>query len=144
MSPYAASRTARWSFLHLCDRETIEETMLRRWQNSRLVHTPSAIPEDEVQMGTETHSSNSRESTSIHSLVLKIWRRNGSSPGAQPAWHGHVTEVPSGDRVYANNPNELLLIVATHLRKLGAQLSICWRLGVWVHMLRRHSDRGTP
>lgn len=95
-------------------------------------------------MGTETRRSNRPESTNIHSLILKIWRRNGGSPGAQPTWHGQVTHVPSGERVYSNDPNELLITVATHLRMFGVRMATCWRLGAWFHERKHRSDRGTP
>lgn len=92
-------------------------------------------------MGTETHNSSGPKRTSIHSLILKIWCRNGAYPGAKPTWHGQVTHVPSGERVYSNDPNELLTIVAAHLKTLGVRLAMCWRLRVWLHEREHRSQR---
>jgi hypothetical protein len=85
-------------------------------------------------------SMNARHTT-IHSLIVKIWRKDDASTIAQPTWHGQVTHVPSGERAYAQNPNELLTIVAVQLRKLGVRLATCWRLRLWWHE-RKHRLNG--
>lgn len=95
-------------------------------------------------MGTIAHRSTDPRHTSIHSLIVKIWRKGDASTLPLPTWHGHVTHVPSGERVYAHDPNELPTIVAAQLRKLGIRLAACWRLKLWLHERKHHSDRGTP
>jgi len=94
-------------------------------------------------MGTNAHRSIGTERTKIHSLILKIWRRDDPTAVPQTSWHGQVTHVPSGDRVYSNNPNELLTNVAGQLRKLGVRLATCWRLRLWWHERKQRSQRET-
>lgn len=81
--------------------------------------------------------------TSIHSLIVKIWRKDDASKASQTIWHGQVTHVPSGERDYSKNPDELPTIVAAQLRKLGVQFAACWRLRLWLYERRRRSKRKT-
>ena len=92
-------------------------------------------------MGTEKSASNGAESSDIHSLILKIWRRRGDSSAVQPQWHGQITNVPSGEQLYANNPNDLLTKVAIQLRRFGIPLTLCWRLKCWMHERKQRSRR---
>lgn len=92
-------------------------------------------------MGTRAHRSADSRHTSIHSLIVKIWRKDDASTTPQSTWHGQVTHVPSGDRVYAQDPNELLTIVAAHLRKLGVRLAACWRLRLWLNDRKHRTER---
>lgn len=92
-------------------------------------------------METKKHQLSGTERTNIHSLILKIWRRNGGSPGAQPTWHGRVTHVPSGEQAYSNDPNELLTIMAAHLQSLGVPLTTCWRIGLWLYEFKQRSKQ---
>jgi len=78
--------------------------------------------------------------TTIHSIIVKVWRtdlRTGANP---PLEHGHVTHVASGARVYAQNPNQLPLRVTAQLRETGVPLALCWRLKL---SLREWSRRWT-
>ena len=95
-------------------------------------------------MGIKKHNLPGTERTNIHSLILKIWRRDGGSSGAQPTWHGQITHVPSGERGYSNDPNELLTNIAVHLRNIGVRLTMYWRVGLWLHALKRRSKQDAP
>lgn len=92
-------------------------------------------------METNTNRTIGTERITIHSLILKIWRRDDPRAVPQTRWHGQVTHVPSGDRVYSNDPNELLTNVAGQLRKLGVRFATCWRIKLWWHEHKRRSHR---
>jgi hypothetical protein len=92
-------------------------------------------------MGTEAQRSSGTERTKIDSLILKVWRRDDPAAVPQTSWHGQITHVPSGERVYSNDPNELLTKVAMQLRRLGVRLAICWRLKFWLYERKQRSQR---
>jgi hypothetical protein len=55
----------------------------------------------------------------IHSFIVKIWREE---PGDPVAWRGHVTHVPSGERVYLTSLNGLNTFIAPYLLEMGISL----------------------
>jgi hypothetical protein len=75
--------------------------------------------------------------TLIHSLIVKFWREDGPPETHRPAWHGHITHVPSGERVYARDPNEIPTLVASQMKKYGVRLALCWRLRIWQNGCKR-------
>lgn len=78
--------------------------------------------------------------TTIHSIIVKIWRadlRTGANP---PPGHRHVTHVASGAHVYAQDPNQPPLLLAAQLRESGVPLTLCWCLKL---SLREWSRRWT-
>lgn len=92
-------------------------------------------------MGTEAQRSSGTGRTKIDSLIVKVWRRDDPAAIPKTSWHGQITHVPSGERVYSKDPNELLTKVAVQLRRLGVQLAACWRVSLWLHERKQRSQR---
>jgi len=66
--------------------------------------------------------------TTINSIIAGVWRTDLRAGANPPLGHGQVTHVASGAHVYAQDPNQLPLVVATQLREMGFPLALCWRL----------------
>ena len=66
-----------------------------------------------------------------HAFVLRFWREPRTLKGSEPIWRGVIEHVPSGQRRYEKDLNELMLFVIYHLQKIGVVLSWRRRLRVW-------------
>jgi len=49
--------------------------------------------------------------STISSFILKIWVEDSLDSLAERGWHGYVTHVSSGIRMYANRPDDILAFI---------------------------------
>ncbi len=68
------------------------------------------------------------------SFIIKFWIEEVPGPQDQFVWHGLVTHVPSGERCYLKNADDLLNFMAPYLKAM--RIEFAGRRGVW-HRLRR-------
>ncbi|RME01413.1 MAG: hypothetical protein D6816_12340 [Bacteroidetes bacterium] len=64
---------------------------------------------------------------SNHSFLIRIWREEG----ARPAWRGHITHIPSGERRYFEELSTISLFVLPYLEEMGVLPGMYWRLKIW-------------
>jgi hypothetical protein len=50
-----------------------------------------------------------------HSFIIRLWLEETVGETGQPVWRGHVTHVPSGERRYVQDLNQILAFVAPYL-----------------------------
>ena len=53
------------------------------------------------------------------SFIIKIWCENDSDEGGNIIWRGHITHVPSGDRVYISSLEEISSFISPFIEKMG-------------------------
>lgn len=70
------------------------------------------------------------------SFVIKIWLEETAEEGDQVIWRGHITQVPSGERLYLKDLDDILTFIAPFLEKMDVRLGIRWRLRNWLRRLR--------
>ena len=73
------------------------------------------------------------------SFIIKVWVEDGSETGGHGVWHGHITHVPSGNRHYMKNLDEIEDFIAPHLEEMGVKLGVRWRIRRWLKRLMARS-----
>jgi len=53
--------------------------------------------------------------TIIHSFVVKIWLEEAATQEKAAVWRGRIVHVPSGERAFFKNMNDLLAIMQTYI-----------------------------
>ena len=67
-------------------------------------------------------------SIKTRSFIVKLWRDSDASSSPSPGWRGQVTSVTSGERLYANKPDEVPTLLAFQIGKSGIRLGWYWRI----------------
>lgn len=68
-----------------------------------------------------------------HSFIVKLWLEETEEEAGQAVWRGHVTHVPTHERRYLNQLNEVVAFISPFLRGKGGHLSIYKRMWAWVN-----------
>ncbi len=56
-----------------------------------------------------------------HSFIVKVWLEEALEDGAEAAWRGHITHVPSQERRYLQTLDDAVDFVAPYLERLGVK-----------------------
>jgi hypothetical protein len=67
-----------------------------------------------------------------HSFIVKIWLEHAATNGEGATWRGSVTQVPGGERQNVNDLTEIGALMARHLKQLGVNLGMKWRIWLWL------------
>lgn len=81
------------------------------------------------------------ESTT-QSFIIKIWIEETVQEAGRATWRGHITHVPSNERRYVRDLDDVTAVIGTYLDAMGLELGWRWRLQRWLR--RRWLDRSTP
>lgn len=73
------------------------------------------------------------------SFIVKIWIEDSAGDADRGLWHGHITHVPSNERRYLKNLNEIEDFIGPYLEEMGVKLGMRWRLR---RRLKRLMERG--
>ena len=79
--------------------------------------------------------------SSTHSFIIKIWLEESAEEAGQARWRGHITHVPSGERRYLKNLDDIVAFIAPYLEGMGLKLGYWWRMRNWLRQMRTRSDR---
>jgi hypothetical protein len=78
-----------------------------------------------------------------HPFVIRIWLEEGAGGAYQATWRGHITHVPSGERRYLHDLDDVTAFIAPYLESMDVSLGLCWRLRRWLKRWSScSSDRG--
>ncbi|MCP4428739.1 MAG: hypothetical protein GY803_30000 [Chloroflexi bacterium] len=66
--------------------------------------------------------------SSAHSFIIKVWREEND----RPAWRGHITHVPSGERRYLQELNGIIAFIIPYLREMGINARNRGFLNRWI------------
>lgn len=58
----------------------------------------------------------------FHSFVVKIWLEETAEESSRPIWRGHITHVPSGERQYFKELDEVKQFILPFLKLLGVEV----------------------
>jgi hypothetical protein len=70
------------------------------------------------------------------SFIIKIWIEQGRSEANQAIWRGHITHVPSGERRYLKDLDEIPTIIMPCLEAMGVKLGLGQRIRRWLKRQR--------
>jgi len=70
--------------------------------------------------------------SNTHSFIVKIWLEETVEEAGQATWRGHITHVPSGDRRYLKDLDDISNFVVPYLDRMGVKLDIRWRVRQWL------------
>jgi hypothetical protein len=71
-----------------------------------------------------------------HSFIVKIWLEEHAQPPRRATWRGYITHVPTGERYYFVEVDEIAEFLIPYLQRLGADVGLTWRIR-WP-LCRRH------
>lgn len=69
------------------------------------------------------------------SFIVKVWVEDSAGETGRGVWHGHITHVPSHERRYLKNLDEIEDFIAPHLEEMGIKLGVRWRVRRWLKHL---------
>ena len=73
----------------------------------------------------------SLEEPDAQSFIVKVWVEDSAGEGGRGIWHGHITHVPSHERRYLKDLDEIEDFIAPHLEEMGVKLGMRWRARRW-------------
>ena len=71
--------------------------------------------------------------TTTNSFIIKIWLEETIEEAGRATWRGHITHVPSGERRYLENLDDVSTVIAPYLMEMGVELGTLWRLRRWIN-----------
>jgi hypothetical protein len=76
--------------------------------------------------------------SAAQSFIVRVWVEERAQEGGQSTWRGHITHVPSGERRYLKNLDEIGDSISPYLEAMGVKLGVRWRMRCWLrHLMGR-------
>jgi hypothetical protein len=75
----------------------------------------SVLPSDQTQ---NKPGGESLEATS-HPFVIRIWLEESAQEAQWATWRGHITHVPSGERCYIQDLDQIQNFIIPYLEDMG-------------------------
>jgi hypothetical protein len=60
--------------------------------------------------------------TPLLSFIVRIWVESSAREGDVPQWRGSVQHIPSGDKRYVDDMEEIVAFFESHLARLGIRV----------------------
>lgn len=84
------------------------------------------------------HASNDMDMASLettsHPFLVRIWLEEVASDAHPATWRGHITHVPSGERRYLEDLDEIVAFMKPYLEEMGVQFRLPLRLKRWLKL----------
>jgi hypothetical protein len=61
---------------------------------------------------------------SVHSFIVKVWLEEEATRNSDSIWHGHITHVPSGEKRYLKNLDQIALFIQPYLEAMGIEFGL--------------------
>jgi hypothetical protein len=81
------------------------------------------------------------EATS-HPFIVRIWLEEPAEGIRCATWRGHITHVPSGERRYLEDLDDIKIFIVPYLQDMGIRLGLVSHLRLMWQ--RRHDPRAVP
>ena len=76
-----------------------------------------------------------------HSFIVKVWLEETAEEAGRTTWRGHVTHVPSGERRYVQNLDDIVAFIAPYLKGMGVRFQKRWPMQRWLRRLSNYLSR---
>jgi hypothetical protein len=64
----------------------------------------------------------------VHSFIVKVWLEEEATKDSDSIWHGHITHVPSGEKRYLKNLDQISLFIQPYLEAMGIRFGLSERI----------------
>ncbi len=71
-----------------------------------------------------------------HPFIVKVWLEETAQQAGQATWRGHITHVPSGERRYLKDLDDITAFILPYLEEMGIKPEIGWRVRQWLKRWR--------
>ncbi len=75
--------------------------------------------------------------SAAQSFIVRVWVEERAQEGSRGTWRGHITHVPSGERRYLKNLDEIGDFIAPYMELMGVKLGVRWHMRSWLKRLTR-------
>jgi hypothetical protein len=73
--------------------------------------------------------------SAAQSFIVRVWVEERAEKGDRGTWRGQITHVPSGERRYLKNLDEIGDFISPYLERMGVKLGMRWRMRNWLRRL---------
>jgi hypothetical protein len=70
--------------------------------------------------------------SNTHPFIIKIWLEESAGVAGRARWRGHITHVPSGERRYMEDVDEIVAFIVPYLESMGVEMGLRWRILRWL------------
>jgi hypothetical protein len=70
-----------------------------------------------------------------HAFVVRVWLEPREIDGAPPEWRGVIEHVPSGERRYLRNLDDIAVFISSYARGAVGKFQNCRSLHQWIKRL---------
>ena len=56
-----------------------------------------------------------------HPFIIKLWLEETAEETSRATWRGHITHVPSGERRYLQELDEIITFIIPYLEQMGVE-----------------------
>ena len=79
--------------------------------------------------------------SNTHSFIIKIWLEESVEEAGRAKWRGHITHVPSGERSYLKDLDDIIAFMVPYLEGMGLKLGYRIRIRNWLRQLKMSPKR---
>jgi len=58
----------------------------------------------------------------VHSFIVKLWFEDETQRKGMGGWHGHITHVPSGDRRYLKELEDIVAFIKSYIGEVDCSV----------------------
>jgi hypothetical protein len=62
--------------------------------------------------------------SSMHPFIVKIWLEETAEEAGWSLWRGHITHVPSGERRYLTDLDDIAAFISPYLERMGVRFTL--------------------
>lgn len=73
--------------------------------------------------------------TDVHSFIVKLWFERTEKGAVGTTWHGYITHVPSGKRLYLKDLSDVMDFIEPYFEEMGAESGLRRRVRRWLRCL---------
>ena len=73
-----------------------------------------------------------------HAFVVRVWLEPREIEDAPPEWRGVIEHVPTGERRYLKNLDDIRRFIVSYLENMGVKLSQRGRIGKLLLFCKQH------
>jgi hypothetical protein len=70
-------------------------------------------------------------------FIVRVWLERREMEGAKVEWRGVIEHVPSGERRYLRDLEDILAFIVPYLGGVGVKFDLCWRMRQWLRRWKR-------
>lgn len=70
--------------------------------------------------------------SNTHSFIIKIWLEETAEEASRATWRGNITHVPSGERRYVEDLDEIIVFIMPYLDRMGVKFGVQWWVRQWL------------